>query len=106
MWVIPYVRTEIVEKGGKKQQVKVDNISPSEIRKMSVKMPKILERTSDGIYVLDETSLMFKGTGLRMMLCFDYNELNEEEKIKYFDRSIVVPVVVKKPVSAKKRIKL
>lgn len=109
MRVVPYVRIETIIKNGKEHHVKVDNLSTDEIRKMSVKMPKILEKNSEGIYVLDETSVTFRGTGLRMLLCFDFTELTEEEQLKYFSRSIVVPVIVKtgeKVVAkAKKKIK-
>jgi len=109
MRVVPYVRTETIVKNGKESYVKVDNLSTEEIRKMSVKLPKILERNSEGIYVLDETSVTFRGTGLRMLLCFDFSELTKEEQYKYFNRSIVVPVIVKKEqnvvAKAKKKIK-
>lgn len=96
MRVVPYVRTETIVKNGRECHVRVDNLSTEEIRKMSVKMPKILERNSEGIYILDESSLTFRGTGLRMLLCFDFAELTEEEQLKYFNRSIVVPAIVKK----------
>lgn len=97
MRIIPYVRTVIKVKNGKERLEKIDNLSSAEISKMSVKIPKIFEKNSDGVYVLDETSLTFRGTGLRMLLAFEYDELTDEEKIKYFDRSIVVPVIKKNP---------
>lgn len=97
MRIIPYVRTVIRKKNGKEFLEKIDNLSTTEISKMSVKIPKIFERNSDGVYVLDETSVTFRGTGLRMLLAFDYDELTDEEKVKYFDRSILVPVIKKEP---------
>lgn len=105
MRIIPYVRTETRVKNGKERQVKVDNLSSAEIAKMSIKFPKIFERNSDGTYVLDETSVTFKGTGLRMLLAFAFEELTEEEQEKYFDRSIEVPVIRKEQVLEKNAVK-
>lgn len=93
--ILPYVRVERIVKNGKESLVKIDNLSVAEISKMSVKMPKIFERNSDGIYVLDEPSITSRATGIRMLLAFAYDELTEDEQLKYFDRSILIPVIVK-----------
>lgn len=94
MRVVPFVRDEKIVKNGKTSFTKVDNLSSEEIRKMSV-VPQIFEKSSDGEYVLDKTMIRFKGTGLRMLLCYVYSDLTLEEQQKYLDRSIVLPVTVK-----------
>lgn len=93
--IVPFVRVETKEKKGKSYSTLVNNLSESEIRKMSVDS-KIIEMNSDGKYVLEESSIIFKGSGLRTLLCFIYDELTEEEKEKYFSRSIVIPVIMQK----------
>ena len=104
MRIVPFVREEQIIKHGRTCTVKVDNLSTDEIKKMST-MPQIFEKNNDGEYVLDKTMIRFKGTGLRMLLCYIYNELTLEEQEKYFDRSIVLPVIVKTEIKTTNQVK-
>lgn len=99
--VVPYVRYETRNKNGKTYEVKVDNLSNEEIRNMSC-LPKIYERVSSDVYVIDNTPLTFRGTGLRGLLCYDFEQLTKEEQEKYFDRSIVIQTVPKSIIEEKK----
>lgn len=104
MRVVPFVREEKIIKNGRTCITKVDNLSTDEIRKMSI-VPQIFEKNNDGDYVLDRTMIRFKGTGLRMLLCYVHSELTSEEQEKYFDRSIVLPVIVKNEIKTTAQVK-
>lgn len=104
MRVVPFVREEQIVKKGRTYSVKVDNLSSDEIKKMST-VPQILAKNNDGEYILDKTMIRFKGTGLRMLLCYVHSELTLKEQEKYFDRSIVLPVMVKNEVKTTTQVK-
>lgn len=92
--VVPFVKEAIKEKKGKKYISYNDNLTSTELKKMSCE-PKIFELIADGIYDLYDTPLTFKGSGLRLRLCYLYDELNEEEKEKFFERSETISIIIK-----------
>lgn len=104
MRVVPFVIEKQIIKNGRPQYVKVDNLSSEEIRKMSI-VPQIFEKNNTGEYVLDKTMIRFKGTGLRMLLCYVYNDLTLEEQQRYLDRSIVLPVIFKNEIKTTTQVK-
>ena len=92
--VVPFVKEEIKDKKGKKYISYKDNLTSVELRKMSCE-PKIFEIVADGVYDLYDTPLTFKGTGLKLRLCYLFDSLTPEEQAKFFDRSEVISIVIK-----------
>ena len=108
--VVPFVREQIKEKKGRKYVDYEDNLTSTENKNMSCE-PKILELVSDGIYDLLDMPLTFKGCGLKLRLCYLFDDLTEEEQEKYNDRSELVTIIAKNNVkkdvmmTSKKRIR-
>lgn len=89
--ILPYVRSERYIKNGKEYRKEIENLSNEEIRSMSCD-PRMLWLNEKGICYPAELPLSVRGfgTGIRYFLCYIYDELSEEEKIKYFDRTIII----------------
>lgn len=92
--VVPFVKEQVKEKKGKKYVCHDDNLTSAEHRNMSCE-PKIFELVSDGVYDLLDMPLTFKGCGLKLRLCYLFDDLTEEEQEKYCDRSELVTIIAK-----------
>ena len=97
MRIVPFVKEVKKEKKGKIVSVNVDNLSGEEHKRMSCDS-KIFELVGDNLYTVCDTPITFKGTGLRLRLCYVYDELTQEEQEKYFDRSEVIATIAKNEV--------
>ena len=88
---LPYVSSKKYIKNGKECRNEIENLSSEEIRNMSCE-PRMLWLNDKGIYYPAELPLSVRGfgTGVRYFLCYIYKELTEEEKAKYFDRTIII----------------
>lgn len=95
--IVPFVKYETKMKNGKKSEIAIDNLSGDEVKKMS-RDPVILEKSED-TYILYETPLRFRGTGLRLRLCYLFDDLTKEEQERFFDRSEVIPTISSRTVS-------
>lgn len=94
--VVPFVRYEKIKKHGKVSEVCIDNLSSQECRNMSCES-KMLTQNKDHVYVVVDTPLTLNGfTGIRGLLCYVFDEMNEEEQKKYFSRSVVIPTTIEK----------
>lgn len=92
--VVPFVRYEKKEKKGKIYEEPVDNFTSLELKNMSC-LPKMFKMNEDHIYI-DDMPLTFNGgTSIKGFLCYVFDELNDDEKTKFFDRSIVIHTAVK-----------
>lgn len=95
--VIPFVRYEKRVKNGKEYEVAIDNLTSTEIKNMSCD-PRMLWETKEHVYMA-EMPLTFKGgTGIKWSLYYVFDELTEEEKAKYFDRSVIIRTTIEKVV--------
>jgi len=91
--VIPFVRSETKTKNGKTSKVIVDNLSSSEIRNMSCE-PRMLWENKEHVYIAEMPLTFNEGTGIKWSLYYVYDELTDEEKVKYLDRSIIIPTTI------------
>lgn len=89
--IIPYVRF--------KEGVEVDNLSVEEINNMSCE-PIMLWQHEGDIYYPAELPLSVRGfgTGVNSYNAFLYDELTEEEQIKYADRVMIIKSLTDKAV--------
>jgi len=89
--ILSYTRSERKIKNGKEYRVEIDNLSNKEIRAMSCQ-PRMLWM-NNGVNCLEELPPSMRGcTGIKWSICYVFSDLSEEEQIKYFDRSIIIPV--------------
>lgn len=89
--ILPYVKFENRIKNGKKYVVEVKNLSNVEIDNMSCES-RMLWPDGDNVYYPAELPLSLRGfgTGAQSFCCFMFDELNEIEKEKYFDKTVMI----------------
>lgn len=92
--ILPFVVNTTKMVNGKERVTKKDNLSNEEIRRMSCKAIMLFPDITNGAYCqYDPLVFDGNGTGIRMFLCYDFDKLTDEEKAKYYDRTITVPYI-------------
>ena len=91
--VLPLVK-EVKRKG--KTSLLVDNLTSDETKNMSCE-PRMLWDFEDKIYFA-EMPLTYRGSSVNDKLFYIYNELTEEEKQKYLERTTIINVTIPKVV--------
>lgn len=91
--VLPLVK-EVKRKG--KTSLLVDNLTSDETKNMSCE-PRMLWDFGDKIYFA-EMPLTYHGSSVNDKLFYIYNELTEEEKQKYLERTTIINVTIPKVV--------
>lgn len=86
--ILPFVINKKVIRNGIESYAKVDNISSEESKRMSCE-PKFLVRENDELYLTD-LPLFYSGTGIRWQLCYVYDDLTEEERVRFADRFEII----------------
>lgn len=94
--VLPLVKVEDVYANGSSYIKKTDNLTNDEIRSISCHSElRMLWKGSTGYYFAEKPLVYSEsGTGVKWLLYFMYDELTEEDKIKYEDRCMLVPVAI------------
>ncbi len=87
--VLPLVKE--VKREGKPSLI-VDNLTNEESKNISCE-PRMLWDFGDKIYFA-EMPLTYRGSSVKDKLFYIYNELTEEEKQKYFERTTMVSVTI------------
>lgn len=87
--VIPFVKYIMIEKNGKMVEEAVDSFTRFERDSLSCE-PRMLWELNDHIYVAENPLVYNEGTGVKRSLYYVFDEFNEEEQKKYFDRSILI----------------
>ena len=97
--IIPFVKYEKKEINGKKQIVRINNLKQDEINNMSYEARMIWKYDGD-IYYPAELPLTLRGQDVtaESYCAFLYDELTEEEQIKYADRVVVIKSLTDKAV--------
>lgn len=88
--VIPLIKREIIIENDKIKENIIENLSRDEIKNMSCK-PRMLNRNSEDIYFA-ELPIQYHGTKIKWSLFYIFDELTDEEKIKYDQRSDYISV--------------
>lgn len=106
--IVPFTIYKEVEKNGKIHHEPVENITTDESRKISC-MPVMLwrENGTDYYYLAELPLKATRGTGIIPYLCYLYDDLTDEEKELFEDRTIEIPLTRKEvtQVYSKKRSK-
>lgn len=86
--VLPLVKKVIDEDSGKTNIV--ENLSRIEIKEMSCE-PRMLHRNNKGTFFM-ELPPTYHDTRIKWTLFYLYDDLNNEEQVKYYDRTECIPV--------------
>lgn len=92
MRVIPLVKRINYVCNGKTKSVIEENLSINEIRNMSCE-PRMLVRREDDVY-FTELPINYHGTKIKWTMFYLYDELTNEEKERFIDRTIDIPVTI------------
>lgn len=84
--VLPLVKKEVDENGKTKV---LENLTREEIKNMSCQS-RMLQRNNEGTFFM-ELPLTYHDTRIKWTLFYLYDDLNEEEQIKYNDRTEEIP---------------
>lgn len=95
--VLPLIRYEEYVYNGKKQILTLDNLTREELLSLSDEKARMLWSFGEELYVAEQPLALKTGKSMKFSIVYLYDELTEEEKIKYYDRTIVLPLT-KKPV--------
>lgn len=95
--ILPLVRYEEINKNGIISTVAVDNLSKKELLSLSEEKARMLWHFGDELYIAEQPLTLKTGMSMKFSVIYLYDELTEEEKENYFDRTIVLPLT-KKPV--------
>jgi len=106
--IVPYTIYKEVIIDGEVHHEPIDNITIEESRKMSC-MPVMLWREpGTDNYYLAELPLKFSGgTSIKGFLCYLYDDLTDEEKELFKDRTVEIPLTRKEvtQIYSKKKVK-
>lgn len=95
--VLPLIRYEEYEYKGRKQTLALDNLTRDELLSLPEEKARMLWNFGEELYVAEQPLSLKTGKSMKFSIVYLYDELTEEEKIKYFDRTIVLPLT-RKPV--------
>lgn len=96
--VLPLVKYVVVkDKKGREYTDVLDNLSSEERLSLSEKKARMLWKNGTDLYVAEQPLSYREGMSIKFSIVYLYDELSEEEKEKYFDRTIVLPLT-KEPV--------
>ena len=106
--IVPYTIYKKMEMNGQIHYEAIDNITVEESRRMSCN-PVMLWREpgTDNYYLAELPLKSSRGTSIKGYLCYLYDDLNDEEKKLFENRTIEIPLTRKEvtPVYSKKRVK-
>ena len=106
--VVPFTIYKKVVKNGKEHTKDVENITIEESRNMSCEPVMLWREKGTDYYYLAELPLVAnRGTGIIPFLCYLYDDLNEEEKEIFKDRTINIDLTRKEvtKVYSKRKVK-
>lgn len=94
--VLPLVRYEKKKtRNGKEHTVVVDNLSREEVLSLPNEKARMLWDNENDLYVAEQPITYHEGMSIKFSVVYLYDELSEEEKIRFFDRTIVLPLTIK-----------
>ena len=94
--VLPLVRYEKKKtSNGKEHTVVVDNLSREEVLSLPNEKARMLWDNENDLYVAEQPITYHEGMSIKFSVVYLYDELSEEEKIRFFDRTIVLPLTIK-----------
>lgn len=95
--LLPLIRYEEYSYNGKEQTLALDNLTKDELRSLPDEKARMLWKNNDDLYVAEQPLSFKEGMSIKFSIVYLYDELSEEEQLKYFDRTIVLPLT-RKPV--------
>lgn len=95
--LLPLIRYEEYSYKGKEQTLALDNLTKDEFRSLPEDKARMLWKNNDDLYVAEQPLSFKEGMSIKFSIVYLYEELSEEEQLKYFDRTIVLPLT-RKPV--------
>lgn len=96
--VLPLVRyITKKDKNGKEYTDAIDNLSREERLALSKEKARMLWDNGKDLYAAEQPLSYNEGCSIKFSIVYLYDELSEEEKEKYFNRTIVLPLT-RKPV--------
>ena len=91
--VLPLVRyVTKKDKNGKEYTDAIDNLSREERLALSEEKARMLWNNGTGLYVAEQPLSYHEGMSAKFSIVYLYDELSKEEKEKFFDRTIVLPL--------------
>ena len=94
--VLPLVRCEKKKtRDGREHTVVVDNLSREEVLSLPNEKARMLWDNENDLYVAEQPITYHEGMSIKFSVVYLYDELSEEEKIRFFDRTIVLPLTIK-----------
>lgn len=103
MRILPYVVAKEVTKNGQRTEVLVNNLTNTEIKNMSCES-KMLWQEESGLYIINPPIIYNAPNGVRDSFCYVFDELSDDEKEKYQNRTVLVTAeVVNEKVKKRKK---
>lgn len=91
--VLPLIRYDVQkDKNGNEHTVAVDNLLREEIASLSEDKARMLWNNGTDLYVAEQPIIYHEGMSIKFSIVYLYDELSKEDKEKYFDRTVVLPL--------------
>lgn len=91
--VLPLIRYDVQkDKNGNEHTVAVDNLLREEIVSLSEDKARMLWNNGTDLYVAEQPIIYHEGMSIKFSIVYLYDELSKEDKEKYFDRTVVLPL--------------
>ena len=95
--VLPLIKYVESEQNGKRRVDAIDNLSKEELLSLPSEKARMLWSSGKDIYVAERPLSYKEGMSIKFSIVYLYDELSTEDKQKYFDRTIILPLT-KEPV--------